>query len=303
MNARNFMIGVINLAASAYVLGGWPQHYWIYFAVQGFIMIVVRTYTWYSANLHLYLLDYCWVTAFVLCGATTYALVVRLLGAFTPSASGDAFNRAAFLIFFTTASGPLSGAVAVTGNSLVFHSFEHFSNMYIHAAPMLTAWALRWHGAVAEAAWPGLIGNGGNGDADLFSELFVPTTAYYFSWWVPYTLWLITDGVSRPAKGYDTVFNCFAPLLQGPLGIDNLRIVAVVYMTLHALVCLFAHAISAFLFFPYFYVHTTFVVLMLLAATSAGAKFYNYAMLDAYAEKVGALKDKKSAVKKSKELV
>ena len=51
------------------------------------------------------------------------------------------------------------------------------------------------------------------------------------------------------------------------------------------------------------YSQTTFVVLMLLAATSAGAKFYNYAMLDAYAEKVGALKDKKSAVKKSKELV
>eukprot|EP00966_Prymnesium_polylepis_P257989 5959250-Prymnesium_polylepis.2 len=38
----------------------------------------------------------------------------------------------------------LSGAIAVTGNSLVFHSFEHFANMFIHAGPMLAAWALRW---------------------------------------------------------------------------------------------------------------------------------------------------------------
>ena len=91
--------------------------------------------------------------------------------------------------------------MAATGNSLVFHSFEHFSNMYIHAAPMLAAWALRWHPTAVEAAWPGLIGGAGSGEAELLSELFLPTTAYYFAWWVPYTLWLLTDGVGRPAKG------------------------------------------------------------------------------------------------------
>eukprot|EP00966_Prymnesium_polylepis_P029945 695656-Prymnesium_polylepis.1 len=44
--------------------------------------------------------------------------------------------------------------------------------------------------------------------------------------WVPYTTWLLTDGVTRPERGYDTVFANFRPLVEGQLGIKDVRLAA-----------------------------------------------------------------------------
>ena len=44
--------------------------------------------------------------------------------------------------------------------------------------------------------------------------------------WVPYTTWLLTDGLTRPERGYDTVFANFRPLVEGQLGIKDVRLAA-----------------------------------------------------------------------------
>jgi len=299
MSSNNFVLGVANTIITTYIVGAFPQHFWTYYAFQIFFLIIYRQTTWCKDKLHLYLLDYCWVTNYLL-GIFSIFQLATFLAPFqlAPSEKRTEILQQIFFVWYTTASGPLSGAIAACGNSLVFHSFEHFANMYIHAAPMLAYWCLRWNAPSVEAVWPGLVPSNLE-SADAWSDLLLPTTIYYGAWWVPYTLWLVCDGVNAPAKGYDTVFNCFGPLLQAQLGIDNIRVVALFYMVLHGVVCFGAHAIAAYIFYSSFAAHTLFIVLVLYLAAAAGAKLYSGYMLDVMEAKVRERLEAKAEEKKA----
>jgi len=39
---------------------------------------------------------------------------------------------------------------------MVFHNMEHISSVFIHLAPMYTAWTLRWHKAAFREMWPNM---------------------------------------------------------------------------------------------------------------------------------------------------
>ena len=49
-----------------------------------------------------------------------------------------------FVILFCFANGPLLWAVALWRNSLVFHSVDKMTSMFIHISPALTVTTLRW---------------------------------------------------------------------------------------------------------------------------------------------------------------
>ena len=49
-----------------------------------------------------------------------------------------------FVVLFCFANGPLLWAVALWRNSLVFHSVDKMTSMFIHISPALTVTTLRW---------------------------------------------------------------------------------------------------------------------------------------------------------------
>lgn len=294
MTTTNFAVGVTNTLAAVYLVGQQPQHFWVFYAVEIFFLLAYRTRSWIKMKLQFYMLDFCWLINIVLCGASVLAVVTQFLPSTSLSpyvaeySEPGAVQRQCWLILFVVATGPLAWAIAATGNSLVFHNFDHMATLFIHSFPMLAAWCLRWSER-AQEAYPTLL-NDSSMEADLWTELFLPSCAVYAMWWVPYTLWLCTDGLTRPERGYDTVFNGFSGLVQEKLGLPTKRSAAFVYMLLHtvAVTATFGGALAAY---RYYYVHTALVLLMLFAAVMNGAKLYRYYMLDAYADAVRGKKE------------
>ena len=154
---------------------------------------------------------------------------------------------------------------------------------FIHASPMLVAYTSRWHTAAVEEAWPGLLGGTAALEmpVSLLWDLALPGMAYYFTWWVPYTAWLLLDGITRPERGYDTVFANFEPLVKAQLGVTSTARAAVTYNLIHAFATNLAWLVVAGCYASY-YVHTVFLLGVLVLAIKAGAAMYEYLILDSY---------------------
>jgi len=302
MTAPNFAFGVINFGATTFVVGAHPEFYWLYFAVQSLLLLAARTVSWWQQKLQFYLLDFCWVFNYILCAISLGAAFDQVLRPQLPELLGldpsYAASRSSMLpddlaaqfatlgwpLLFMVSTGPLLWAVAATGNSLVFHSFEHTASMFIHASPMLAVWTLRWNADAVEATFPGLLGTPPD-DPHGFRELFLPAMLFYLVWWLPYTIWLLVDGVTRKDRGYDTVFANFAPVVMSQLGITSMRCAAFSYMQFHAVGVGLTFAVATMAYKSYVF-HTMLILLMLLSAVVSGARVYSYYMLDVYEEKL-----------------
>jgi hypothetical protein len=79
---------------------------------------------------------------------------------------------------------------------MVFHSQEHISSVFIHLAPMYTAWALRWHHVQFRETWP-LMAHLSHAlekaeETTTFGEFVWPCFIVYMMWWIPYAIWMLT---------------------------------------------------------------------------------------------------------------
>lgn len=83
-----------------------------YYAFQIFFLIIYRQTTWCKDKLHLYLLDYCWVTNYLL-GIFSIFQLATFLAPFqlAPSEKRTEILQQIFFVWYTTASGPLSGGM------------------------------------------------------------------------------------------------------------------------------------------------------------------------------------------------
>jgi len=332
MTPSNFALGVVNALVTAYLVGSDPAAYWLYYAVQATLLLSIRTATWWSQKLQFYLLDFCWITNYLLnivalMAAYEYMVHPLLFGVDSKppwQPLPDYLLRTGWPAVFTITTGPLTWAVAATGNSLVFHSFEHTASMFIHASPMIAAWCLRWHADTVEKYYPGLLGTPAESPA-FWADMFLPSIVFYGAWWVLYVLWLLLDGTTRPERGYDTVFGNFAPsmattrhdVLRRPLrahpqlcpdcvrsdsplfartgvwtavvmdnlGISSLKCAAFSYCQAHFIACALCFAVATLAYRSYIF-HTTLLVAMLLSAILSGSKMYSFFMLDAYEAKL-----------------
>ena len=48
-------------------------------------------------------------------------------------------------------AGPMTAAIPALGNSLVLHSLDKTTSLFMHVSPALMAWALRWYPSPAQA--------------------------------------------------------------------------------------------------------------------------------------------------------
>lgn len=82
---------------------------------------------------------------------------------------------------------------------MVFHSLEHISSVFIHLAPMYTAWALRWYHTRFRETWPQMneisIYVENESEKATFIEYVWPSFILYMAWWVPYCIWLLSCGL------------------------------------------------------------------------------------------------------------
>lgn len=116
-----FVLGVANLLLLCYGFFSAPYILPYLYTIKAPILIGYRLFYYGAHKWHLFLLDFCYFANI---------LVLIYLWVFPHSGS-------LFVIVFALSHGPLTFAIIAFRNSLVFHSVDKITSMFIHISPPL----------------------------------------------------------------------------------------------------------------------------------------------------------------------
>jgi hypothetical protein len=146
MSGFTFFMGVMNLALTSFIAGRFPGYMWLYTTAKIGTLVPMVFITKYKRKTHWYMVDMCWVILYLsaIMGCSLVAINFINPGLLMEN---EWFFRNCMYAYFGFACGPIGLYVVwnCESNLMVFHSQEHISSVFIHIAPMYTAWCLRWH--------------------------------------------------------------------------------------------------------------------------------------------------------------
>ena len=269
LSPMSFCMGVLNVAASAFMLGRAPQLYWAYAGVKSVALNGVSYYLKRRDHQRLYLFDLCHVLSFAYTAASVAALVAWAFPETRPAVAPYTSSSAAFRAAFALANGPLGLAVPTLANALVLHSPRQTAALFIHISPPIVTWAMRWHPEAHEHAFPGilpvreLIENNHNDIA--YEELVAPALRLYCAWWLLFAAWMMLDGRRRGNVGvrlrgdgkktHDTVYhrtlggakaNALGKLAGYDPSASHKKTPVAKYLLAHAVLCVALICVSPF---------------------------------------------------------
>ncbi|KAK4137947.1 hypothetical protein BT67DRAFT_439164 [Trichocladium antarcticum] len=118
----SFICGVMNIFVSGYLIGGWPEWFHIWYTVQLLYFMPLRYYSYHKRGYHYFLADLCYfVNLLLLLSIWAFPGSKRLLTA-----------------TYSLAYGNNAVAIIMWRNSLVFHSFDKVTSLFIHIMPCAT---------------------------------------------------------------------------------------------------------------------------------------------------------------------
>ncbi|KAK6537867.1 hypothetical protein TWF694_010767 [Orbilia ellipsospora] len=115
----SFCVGVSNIFISGYLLGGYPHlmHWW--YTLQMAYFMPIRFYTYHKRGYHYFLADLCY-----------FVNVLLLLSIWVfPN------SRRLFISAYCLSYGNNAWAIAMWRNSMVFHSLDKITSLFIHLMP------------------------------------------------------------------------------------------------------------------------------------------------------------------------
>lgn len=178
----SFFVGVLNVFAAGFIIGKWPEHYWIFVLIKcygclGFVWHW-RLTEWVRI---LYMTEFCWVIVHVMGGFLTMVGLAAL--GCIDSTWVYSHTALALKIYWGIANGPLAFAALSLMNSLVFHNKQQLASCFIHLTPCSLTWTLRWYADKINAAYPDVI----QIDEDLdnqttFKEIALSAICVYMIW-------------------------------------------------------------------------------------------------------------------------
>jgi hypothetical protein len=118
----SFIAGVLNIFISGYLIGGHPEwfHYW--YTAQLLYFMPIRVYTYKKRGYHYFLADLCYFVN---------ALCMLSIWVFPKS-------KRLFISTYCLAYGNNAIAIAMWRNSLVFHSLDKITSLFIHIMPCVS---------------------------------------------------------------------------------------------------------------------------------------------------------------------
>lgn len=115
----SFICGVANVLISGYLIGGYPQYFHWWYTVQLLYLMPIRFYTYKKKGFHYFLADLCYFVNF---------MVLLSLWVFPNS-------KRLFISTYCLTFGNNAIAIAMWRNSMVFHSFDKVTSLFIHIMP------------------------------------------------------------------------------------------------------------------------------------------------------------------------
>lgn len=218
-----FTLGTLDLLASAYWLGASPTTFYKLYTVKAVVLLGIRWIYYRAKRWHYYLFDLC------------YAVQVLLLANLWVWPQSVGLAKVAFAF----ALGPLLWSIIAFRNSLVYHSLDKVTSLFLHFFPACVAWAHRFHPppalAAALAADAELRGRWEAGSA---WELCVLPMGPYLLWAVLYGLKIFVISSQRIAeRNYETLFKYSVESKKGVFAAVVLRfprkLQPVAYLAMH----------------------------------------------------------------------
>ena len=118
----SFIFGVMNIFISGYLIGAWPEYFHIWYTVQLLYFMPIRFLIYRRRGYHYFLADLCYFVNFLL----AFSLWVF------PG------SKRLFMAAYCLAFGNNAVAIVMWRNSLVFHSFDKVTSLFIHIMPCAT---------------------------------------------------------------------------------------------------------------------------------------------------------------------
>lgn len=293
MTKFNFVFGVSNSLMVAWSFGALPGYFWIVYVIEVFVLLPVRWSRMIQREPkeHLYWLDFCWCANFV--------GVVLLIILLFYEVDLDV-QKWAFCAAWGLGNGPLLCAIAVLGNSLLFHDFDNASSVLIHLFPSLVMYEMGWNREAVQEAFPSIFTYHFFNDIHLWHDIYNNAAMSYFAWLLPYAGWLLTCGMSAPSCGYDTIFHFTMRGAGGHVTSKILRVppeehkelvransfprsYALVYLTIHAILVLLSIPV-ALLCYADKKIHICLCGSMVLLTIYNASSRYTFYMVSSYGQ-------------------
>ncbi|KAI5261088.1 hypothetical protein E4T47_09526 [Aureobasidium subglaciale] len=118
----SFITGVLNIFISGYLIGAYPEYFHIWYTVQLIYFMPMRYYKYHQIGYHYFLADLCYFVN----------LLMLLTMWFFPG------SKRLFISTYCLAMGNNAVAIAMWRNSLVFHSLDKVTSLFIHIMPCAT---------------------------------------------------------------------------------------------------------------------------------------------------------------------
>ncbi|CAL8464752.1 g4287 [Coccomyxa elongata] len=257
-----FVLGTLGAMLSAFWLGKSPGTFKQLYTVAAFILFALRFFTYRSRGMHYYLLDYCYVVH-----AT---LLVHLW----------VFPHSAFLhkITFAYASGPLAWSILAFRNSLVFHSLDKITSLFLHWFPACVAWTERWHPEV-QAREAGKSPEAVNKwqNATLVQLVLLPCVPYLLWAVLYYTKVFIVSSKKIQDRNYETLFKWITKQKGNIIARVVLSVPPpwqpLAYMCVHITLTTMTFALCK-VWWSSYAAHTAFLLFILAVSAWNGASYY-----------------------------
>ena len=193
----SFICGVMNIFISGYLIGGYPQYFHLWYTAQLVYFMPIRFFTYHRRGYHYFLADLCYFVNM---------LLMLSLWAFPSS-------KRLFTSAFCLAFGNNAVAIIMWRNSLVFHSFDKVTSLFIHIMPCATLHCLvhLYPMDQLEARFPAIwavktAGPGSpNAYANIISMLAWSSIPYAF-WQLTYYVFITVRRREKIAAGRPTSF-------------------------------------------------------------------------------------------------
>lgn len=118
----SFIAGVLNVFISGYLIGAQPAHFYYWFTAQLCYFMPIRFYTYHKKGYHYFLADLCYFVNL---------LAIVSIWIFPGS-------KRLFISTYCLAYGNNAIAIAMWRNSMVFHSLDKVTSLFIHIMPPVT---------------------------------------------------------------------------------------------------------------------------------------------------------------------
>eukprot|EP01125_Pyxidicula_operculata_P002116 TRINITY_DN1205_c0_g1_i1.p1 TRINITY_DN1205_c0_g1~~TRINITY_DN1205_c0_g1_i1.p1 ORF type:complete len:337 (+),score=41.97 TRINITY_DN1205_c0_g1_i1:409-1419(+) len=124
----SFCLGIFLLVVMEYVVVACPQQFPLVYTALLIPLLIYRFLDYHKSNYHYFMLDFCYYVQ-VWCLVSSFVLPHH--------------NRV-FKVFFGLGNGPLLSAIIMWKNKMVFHDLDKITSLFIHVAPPLVSYCLRW---------------------------------------------------------------------------------------------------------------------------------------------------------------